>query len=403
MARPRIILHADIDAFFASVEQLRNPHLRGRPVIVGSGVIASCSYEARRYGLRAGMSLAEARRRCPRVQILAGHAATYHCFAERVFEICRELAPAVDAYLDDAYLDLAGAERIYPNAAGAGRLLRAEVRARTGLAVTVGIGTNRMIARLASRAAKPDGLAEVPPGAEDDFLRGRPLLDLPGIGPRTAELLESIGLETVADLRAAGAPALIRLLGEPGRVLHERACGRDRRPVTPREIPRSISRETSFDAPATDPGAIDAMLAYLLERASRTARGLGLAARTVSVHVDPADGRREEARSTLSLPSALDSVLVGTARELLRRVHTRRVGLRRVGVTLSSLAPAAGEQLDLLTGARREREARLTSGVDRVRNRFGHGALVAGRSLVLLDQLPRDRYGFVLRTPSLTK
>ena len=403
MARRRIILHADIDAFFAAVEQLRDPRLRGRPVIVGSGVIASCSYEARRYGLRAGMSLAEARRRCPRAVILAGHAATYRCFAERVFEVCRELAPAVDAYLDDAYLDLAGAERLYPDAAGAGHLLRERVRARTGLAVTVGIGTSRMIARLASRAAKPDGLAEVPPGAEDAFLRGRPLSDLPGVGPRTAELFESIGLETIADLRAVGARALIRLLGEPGRILHQRACGRDSRPVAPREIPRSISRETSFDAAATDPGAIDAMLAYLLERASRTARGLGLVARTVSVHVDPAGGRRQEASSTMPLPSALDSVLVAAARELLRRVHTRRIGLRRLGVALSGLGLAGGEQLDFITSAGREREARLTSGLDRVRDRFGHGALVGGRSLILLDRLRRDRYGFVLRTPSLTK
>jgi DNA polymerase-4 len=403
VARRRAILHVDIDAFFAAVEQLRNPHLRGRPVIVGTGVIASCSYEARRHGLRAGMSLVEARRRCPEAEVLPGHAATYHCFAERVFEVCRELAPAVDAYLDDAYLDLTGAEQLYPDAASAGRLLRARVHAATGLTVTVGIGTSRMIARLASRAVKPDGLAEVPSGAEDAFLRQRPLDALPGVGPRTAEVLGSMGLETIADLRAIGARALVRLLGEPGRILHERACGRDTRPVVPREIPRSISRETSFEAPAADPRLIDAMLAYLLERASRTARGLRLVARTVSVHVDPTDGRREEARSTLATPVALDSVLMAAARELLRRIHSRRVGLRRLGVTLAGLRRKGGEQLDLLAGACREREARLAGGVDQVRDRFGHRALVGGRSLALLDRFERDRYGFVLRTPSLTK
>lgn len=403
MPRRRVILHVDIDAFFASVEQLRNPRLRGRPVIVGTGVIASCSYEARRYGLRAGMSLGEARRRCPSAVILAGHAQIYRCFADRVFHLCRETAPAVDAYLDDAYLDLTGTARLYPEPAAAARLLRARVEAATGLRVTVGIGTSRMIARLASRGAKPDGLAEVAPGGEEAFLCGSPLADLPGIGPRTATLLESMGLATVADLRAVGAQALARLLGEAGRILHERACGLDTRPVMPREIPGSISRETSFDVPAVDPQAIEAMLAYLVERAARALRRLGLIARTVSVHVDPADGRRAEARRTLACASALDGVLEGAARELLGRVHTRRVGLRRLGVMLTGLAPADGEQLDLLAGSAREREGRLARGLDCVRDRFGHGALVGGRSLALLGELDRDRYGFVLRTPSLTK
>lgn len=399
----RRIVHADIDAFFASVEQLKNPRLRGRPVLVGTGVIASCSYEARRRGLRAGTSLREARRRCPDAVILAGHAATYQAFAARVFAVCRELAPAVDAYLDDAYLDLTGTERLYPDLLGFGDHLRACVRAATGLAITVGIGSNRMIARLAGRGAKPDGLALVPPGGEDAFLRGRPLADLPGVGPRTAELLESLGLETVADVAALGADALVRLLGAAGRTIHERASGRDTRPVSPREIPRSIARETSFDTLAADPALIDAMLCYLVERAARAARRLGLVARAVAVHIEPDGERREEATTTLAAPSALDSVLVAAARHLLARVHGRRRALRRVGVELTGFLLAAGEQLDCLAARSREREAELAGGVDRVRDRYGHGALVAGRALALLDSHARDRYGFVLRTPSLTK
>ncbi len=403
MARRRVIVHVDIDAFFASVEQLRNPRLRRRPVIVGTGVIASCSYEARRHGLRAGMPLSEARRRCPAAVILPGQAAVYRCFADRVFELCREAAPAVDAYLDDAYLDLTGTERLFRRATDVADRLRARVRDSTGLTITVGIGSSRMIARLASHGAKPDGLAEVPPGEEEAFLCGRPLADLPGVGPRTAELLQSMGLETIADLREVGVGPLVRLLGEPGRILHERASGLDTRPVVPREIPRSISRETSFDPPAFDPSAIEAMLAYLVERAARALRHLDLAARTVSVRADPADGGRTEAHHTLASPSALDGVLGDAARELLKRAHARRVGLRRLGVALTGIAPAGGEQLDFLCRGAREREARLTRGVDRVRDRFGHGALVGGRSLALLDELDRDRYGFVLRTPSLTK
>ncbi len=402
-ASVRRIVHLDIDAFFAAVEQLKNPRLRGRPVIVGTGVIASCSYEARRLGLGAGMPLREARRRCPRAVILAGHAPTYQAFAARVFAICRDLAPAVDSYLDDAYLDLTGTERLYPDLAAFGATLRERVRARTGLTVTIGIGSNRMIARLASRSAKPDGLSQVPPGEEIAYLRGRPLGDLPGIGPHTAGVLESLGLETVADVAAMGADALARLLGASGRVLHERALGHDTRPVTAREVPRSIARETSFDPPAADPALVDSMLGYLVERAARATRRLGLVARALAVRTEPDGERRQEAHHTLAAPSALDRVLLDSARHLLARLSQRRIALRRVGIELSGFTVAAGEQLDLLDPALGGRDLDLTGSVDRVRDRFGHGALIAGRALALLDGHARDRYGFVLRTPSLTK
>jgi hypothetical protein len=171
--------------------------------------------------------------------------------------------------------------------------------------------------------------------------------------------------------------------------------------VSPREIPGSIARETSFETPAADPALIDAMLAYLVERAARATRRLGLVARTVAVHVEPDGERRAEARSTLAAPSALDPVLLAAARALLARAHPRRLALRRIGVELAGFRAAHGEQLDLL--AARERESALAGGLDRVRDRYGHGALIAGRALALLDGHARDRHGFVLRTPSLTK
>ena len=403
MCTPHRIAHVDIDAFFASVEQLKNPRLRGCPVIVGTGVIASCSYEARRHGLRAGMPLSEARRLCPRAIVLRGHAATYQSFAARVFDVCRRFAPAVDTYLDDAYLDLDGTERLYPDLAAFAGELRAAVRAASGLTITVGLGTSRMIARLASRGAKPDGLAVVALGSEDAFLRDRPLGDLPGVGPRTAALLESIGLVTVADVAALGAEPLARLLGANGRILHERALGRDTRPVTAREIPMSISRSTSFDPPAADPAAVDAMLAYLIERAARAARRLAIAARTLAVRVEPADGRSEEHRRTLAAATALDPKLLAEARALLARASRRRVGLRRIAVELGSFVAGTGEQLDLLAGPSAARAAELALGIDQVRDRFGFAALMGGRTLPLQSTLARDRHGFVLRTPSLTK
>jgi DNA polymerase-4 len=403
VAPVRRIAHVDIDAFFAAVEQLKDPRLRGRPVVVGTGVIASCSYEARRHGLHAGMPLREAERRCPRAVVLRGHAPTYRAFAERVFGALAELAPAVDRYLDDAYLDLTGTERLYPNSTRFAVELRARVRAASGLAVTVGIGANRMVARLASQSAKPDGLAVVPPGAESAFVRARPLRDLPGIGPRTAQELAALGLATVADVAALGPDPLIRLLGPHGRVLHERALGRDPRPVRPRELPTSITRTTSFDPPAIEPAAIAGHLAYLIERAAREARRLGVAAHALEVTVEPADGRREVRRRRFPAPTTLDSELLAAARELLMRAGERRVGLRRLGIELTGLVAGAAPQLDLLAGAERERDRRLAAGIDQVRDRFGHAALIAGRTFPLTTTVPRDRHGFVLRTPSLTK
>ena len=399
----RRVAHVDIDAFFAAVEQQKAPRLRGRPVVVGTGVIASCSYEARRFGLRAGMPLTEARRRCPQAVVLSGHAPTYRAFAERVFAVLAELAPAVDRYLDDAYLDLSGTDRLYPDLAAFAAELRTRVRAACGLAVTVGIGSSRMVARLASRSAKPDRFHIVPAGEEAAFVRQRPLGDLPGIGPRTAELLESLGLVTVADVAALGADQLARLLGPHGRVLHERASGRDTRPVSEREIPTSISRTTSFDPPAIAPAVIAGHLAYLVERAARQARRLDLCARCLRVTVEPADGRREERRQLLGAPTALDPVLLAAARALLGRATGRRIGLRRLGIELSGFVAGAGEQLTLLGPEDRERESRLAAGIDQVRDRFGHAALMGGRTYPLAATVARDRHGFVLRTPSLTK
>lgn len=400
---PRRVAHVDIDAFFAAVEQQKDPRLRGRPVVVGTGVIASCSYEARRFGLKAGMPLTQARRLCPQAVILRGHAATYRAFAGCVFAVLAELAPAIDCYLDDAYLDLAGCDRLYPDLSAFAADLRRRVQAASGLTVTVGIGSSRMIARLASRSVKPDRSRVIPQDAEAAFVRDRPLGDLPGIGPRTAEVLESLGLVTVADVAALGGDQLVRLLGPHGRVLHERACGRDTRPVSEHEIPTSISRTTSFDPPAIEPAAIAGHLAYLVERAARQTRRLALVARCLRLTVEPADGRREERRQVLPAPSALDPVLLACARTLLGRATGRRVGLRRLGIELSGFVAGAGEQLSLLGPGDRDRDVRLAQGIDQVRDRFGHAALMGGRTLPLAATVLRDRHGFVLRTPSLTK
>jgi DNA polymerase IV len=397
-----MILHVDIDAFFAQVEQLRYPPLRGRPVIVGAGVIASCSYEARRHGLRAGMTLTEARRRCPGVVVLEGAAGTYRCFAEAIFEQCRAVSGSVETFLDEAYLDLAGTERYHGDFTAAATRLKEAVRRATGLTVSVGLAPNRMLAKMACKLRRPDGLNTITAAEAPDLLAPRPVEDLPGVGPRTAKLLRGYNILTIGDLRSVPREALARLLGAPGEALHERSRGRDTRVVSRREVPLSLSRETSFHAPVTDPDEIEGMLAYLTGRLGRALRELGLAARVVGCSMRAGDGQGDARSRTLEQPTDLDSDLFETARGLLRRMHTRRVALHRVGVSATDIAPAQARQGRLFE-ADPQREASLLEAFDAVRERYGHQAIVSGQALHLVDKLEQNERGFVLRTPSLTK
>jgi DNA polymerase-4 len=400
----RVVLHVDIDAFFAAIEQLRDPRLAGRPVIVGAGVIASCSYEARRFGLHAGMSLAEARRLCPAAVILEGHAQVYRCFAEDIFACCRDLSPAVETYLDEAYCEMTGTERLHGDLIEAARDLKRRIRERTGLTVTCGLGPNRMLAKLVGKTTRrPDGLARIEASEADDFLRERPIEQLAGVGRAHARTLRSMNLRTIGDLRAVPMDALQALFGVVGRLLHERCRGRDTAPVTAREVPQSISRETSFHRDTADRAEIEGMLEYLVGRACRTARELDLEARTVAVRLRYSDGEGSEQARSLAAPSDADPVVLGLALELLRRQFTRRVALHGVGLVLSRFAARVADQGDLFdAGAAFRREA-LLQAFDRVRGAYGHGVLVSGRALTLKGRLAEDRHGFVLRTPSLTQ
>ncbi len=399
----RTVLHVDIDAFFASIEQQRNPHLAGRPVIVGAGVIASCSYEARAFGLRAGMTLTEAKRRCPGVVIVEGHAQVYRCFADTIFEHCRRLAPAVETYLDEAYCDLSGTDRLHGDLLEAARALKHAIRADTGLTVTCGIGPNRMLAKLIGKTAKPDGLVRIAAADADAFLAGRPVEQLAGVGHAHARTLRSMNLGTIGELRALSAEVLKRLFGTHGRLLHERCRGRDTAPVTEREIPLTISRETSFHRDTAERTEIDGMLEYLVGRACRSVRELGLAARTVSVRLRHSDGEFAEQARSLGLASDTDPIVLELALTLLRRLFTRRVALHGLGVTLSNFERAGAAQGSLFDEREAGRRAALYQAFDGVRAEYGHGVLVSGRALHLQGRLEADRHGFVLRTPSLTK
>lgn len=400
---PRLVLHVDIDAFFAAIEQQRNPALRGKPVIVGAGVIASCSYEARRFGLKAGMTLTEAKRLCPKAVILEGHAQVYRCFADVIFAHCRAVSPAVETYLDEAYCDLTGTERLHGDVLAAARAMKEAIRAETGLTVTCGLGPNRMLAKLVGKTVKPDGLAALAEEDADAFLVARPIEQLAGVGHAYAKTLRSMNLLTIGDLRALPVETLERLFGAAGRLLHERCRGRDTMAVTPREIPLSISRETSLHRDTADSTLLEGMLEYLTGRACHATRELGLRARTVGVRLRYQDGEGAEQERSLKIPSEADPVVLETVLALHRRLFTRRVALHALGITLSNFEPAAGEQGALFDEREAGRRAALYRAFDAVRSSYGHGVLVSGRALNLKGKLAEDRHGFRLRTPSLTK
>lgn len=402
MSNRRTILHIDADAFFASVEQLLIPALRGRPVIVGSGVIASCSYEAREFGLHAGMPLRRAMELCPSAERLAGRYSIYRCFAEHIWEVCRRHLASLETYLDEAYGDATGAEARFGSPLELGRRLRKEVADEVRLPVSIGLAGNRMMAKIASAHGKPGGVVWIAPGQEEQFLAGLPILKLPGVGHKTADLLGDMNIRTIDELRRLSRASLRAMFGLRGEALYERCRGRDDEPRRAGARPRTISRETTFHSPEQDPAKVQGMIHYLLERAMRTMRQQGLMARCVELTIRYDDWRARGAAKSLAEAADDDDVMLDAALVLLARLHTRRVALRHVGIVLSNFSPAS-QAATLFEHQRRAKAHEIYRALDSIRDRWGHAAIVTGRSIELLGKLRQDDYGFILRTPSLTK
>ena len=396
-----LILHIDVDAFFASVEQLLIPSLRGRGVIVGSGCIASCSYEARRAGLRAGMPLSNARRRCPSAVVLAGDYQIYRCFAEQIWDICRRYTESLETFLDEAYGRIAVDADRYGGPDQLGLRIQREVADEVHLPVSVGVAANRMMAKLASSAAKPGGVLWIPAGIEADYLAPLPAGDLPGVGPKIAGKLADMNITTIGQIAAMPARALAAMFGRAGLTIHDRACGRDDQPTRPAAPPRSISRETTFHKPTCDRDEIVGMCSYLLQRAMRAMRERGLLTGRVELSIRYDDWKSCAARRSLDEPTGQDGDVTAMVAGLLEKLHTRRVALRHVGVVLSGFTPVGGAPR-LLPPASPRRDG-LQHTIDDIRDRFGHASVITGPEIDLLGKLAHNDYGFVLRTPSLTK
>lgn len=348
----RVILHVDMDAFYASVEQQRDPSLRNRPVVVGGtatrGVVASASYEARAFGVRSAMPTSIARRRCPHAVFMPGDHATYGEVSRRVMAIFRSVTPLVEPLsLDEAFLDVSGAERLLGDGATIGARIRAEVLDREQLPCSVGVASSKFLAKLASEAAKPKatprgpvggaGVFVVPPGAELDFLHPLPLRALWGVGPATLERLGRLGIATVGELAALPVATVVAAVGQAtGTHLHALANGQDDRPVEVDRAARSVSHEITFESDRHDVDALDAVLVQLADGVAGRLRRSGIVGRTIVLKVRHADFRTVQRARTLGTPTDDASVVLRCARELLAGVDVA-AGVRLVGIGVRGL------------------------------------------------------------------
>ena len=384
----RRILHIDMDAFFASVEQVLDPSLNGKPLIVGGdptgrGVVCTASYEARAFGVHSAMPLTAAKRLCPHAVFLEGHFAHYRDASEKIMHVLEGVSPKIERVsLDEAYVDITGSLRLFGSARAIAMKLKREIRERTGLPASVGVAANKLVAKIASDEAKPDGFVEVPPDGERAFLAPLPVSRLPGVGARTQEMLEQLGVRTIGHLAAVPSKALTNVFGQPGYTLEHRARGIDFSPVGEAPYPKSIGRETTFPEDLLDWERIESMLCYLMEKATYALREQRMETRCVTLKVRYADFKTFTFAKTLPEPTDLDTVVYETVRELLPKAKSRRGRVRLVGVSLSSLIYNQ-HQLSMFPTKAHQKWRRALVGVDRVRDRYGFDFLRSARSMRL--------------------
>jgi DNA polymerase-4 len=371
------ILHADLDSFYASVEQRDNPRLHGRPVIVGAGVVLAASYEAKAFGVRTPMALGEARRLCPDAAVVSPRMSAYADASKAVYRVFEDATPSVEGLsIDEAFLDVRGMRRLSGPAVEIARRLRRDVRERVGLPVTVGIARTKFLAKVASGVAKPDGLLVVPPERELAFLHPLPVERLWGVGPVTAGRLHALGITTVGEVAGLREGELVAILGRAaGRHLHALAHNRDPRPVDVRRRRRSIGSQRALGRSPRSADDVDAILVGLVDRVTRRMRAAGRVGRTVVLRVRFGDFSRATRSHTLPRATAETETVLAAARGLLATAMplVKRRGLTLVGVAVAGLEDDAAHQLALAFDGR-DGEA-LDAALDEVRDRFGSKAV----------------------------
>jgi DNA polymerase-4 len=392
------ILHVDLDAFFVEVCRQRHPELRGVELLVVGGrrdqrgVVQSASYGARRFGIHAGMPIAQAVRLCPTATFFQGSFVHYRDASRAVRAVLQRFSPTVVmGSLDEAYLDFGGTDRLYPvSLLPVAEGIRDTVRAETGLDCSIGIGPNRMVAKLASDRAKPRGLMEVRAGWEEGFLAGLALDALPGVGPKTAARWTELGLTDVYQVQQMEEAALGRLVGGDARALKRRAHGHGGATLRGERLPRSVSRETTLSHDLRDPEELEAILALLTARVAGQLREEQLVGRTVTLKLRHDDFHTVTRRHTLETATDLDAELYEAARTSFRLafedVRRRNRGVRLIGIAATNLGVTA--EADLFEPPERQRLKDLSAAVDKVRGKYGFAAVTPGSVLRARRQRP---------------
>ena len=377
----------DMDTFFVSVERVFDPSLRGKPVIVGAepgerGVVLSCSYETRQYGVHAGMSSFQAGRLCPHAIFVRGHFDRYELFSREIRAVLEGYAPVVQqASIDEFFCDLTGTERLYgPILESAKRIKRMIVK-RTQLPCTIGIASSKLVAKIASNMGKPDGILDVPPGGEEEFLKDLPVGEMPGIGDVMEEKLHEWGVKTLGEVASLPTPVLKSAFGRTGEAMKARARGISGGDVNPiGGPPKSIGHETTFGEDSEDPVMIESALYRIAEKIGRRLRRKQLVARTFTLKFRTSDFKTVTRAHTLAEPSDRDETIFNVTFELFHaEFDSTRKRVRLVGIRATNLAQNTG-QLPLF-GAKEELKSQLFyEGIDRIRSRHGFSAIVRGRN-----------------------
>jgi DNA polymerase-4 len=386
----RAILHVDMDAFYASVEERDRPELKGKPLIVGGtggrGVVAAASYAVRRFGVRSAMPMREALRLCPHAVCVRPRMGRYQEISVQVFAIFREFTPLVQGLsLDEAFLDVTASRRLLGDAEAIGAEIRRRIRAATELSASVGIAPNKLLAKIASDLAKPDGMFRIGPENLHDVLDPLPIQRLFGVGRKSLPAVQAAGIQTIGDAARASEQALWRAFGRHGNAMRALALGIDERPVVADREEKSISAEETFASDIRDAGELERRLVALADRAAARLRAHGLAAGRVSVKIRRADFKTYTRQCVLGQPTQDTAVVSGTARRLLAAwlVGQPNAALRLLGVGTGDLCTP--RQADLFsTGP--AKDSRLDAAVDGIRDRFGSTVLTRAS---LLPRGPR--------------
>ena len=390
----RRIFHIDLDAFFVSVEQALNPNLQGKPVVVGGrpdrrGVVASASYEARKFGIRAGMPLIKGYHLCPQAIFIQGNFPRYQEASDKFMEILSDFSPQVEpAGLDEAYLDATGTENIFGSPGKLAQKIKERIKNELKLTASIGIASCKVVAKVASDFCKPDGLLEITPGDERSFLAPLPVSQLPGVGKKTAKALKELGITTIGELAETPVSLLQKYFGAPGVFLHNYANAIDDREVEPPSETKSISRETTFAEDTLDGSFLKATLRYLCERVGAELRYRNKQARCVVLKLRYSDFETISRQTTLKKTSDSDEVIFNTAHNLLNEALTKKQKLvRLIGIGVSHLMDS--KQLSLLDKSVNRREL-LNKAIDRIRKKYGFTSIQTGRTLPLKEILAAE-------------